>query len=202
MLTLDHVTVGISASIFTPLVIIAVYVNDLSDAVRKAYRRLVKKKDAQGGGNKAPGVDGQPGVILRTGDYDSDKETTVVDHQLPPPKSRGKTASLNKPVQHGRWLNWFGPLRHSAGSNDPGYAKLFGTFTFHTHIPGLRRLWKWQQYLQRSRRSPFSGSRWDDRYTTDYPLHHFLTGIRRFLSRIGNTLFMCIALPMLVAIGL
>lgn len=101
MLTLDHVTVGISASIFTPLVIIAVYVNDLSDAVRKAYHRLVKKKDAQGGGNKAPGVDGRPGVILRTGDYDSDKETTVVDHQLPPPKSRGKTASLNKPAQHG-----------------------------------------------------------------------------------------------------
>ncbi|KAK4682472.1 hypothetical protein QC764_0019500 [Podospora pseudoanserina] len=64
---------------------------------------------------------------------------------------------------------------------------------FHTHIPGLRRLWEWRRYLSAQSgtsssntgmvSSDLQGEKWSSAVETDYPLHRWGLGLRRVFRR-------------------
>ncbi|KAJ2994316.1 hypothetical protein NUW58_g1585 [Xylaria curta] len=69
------------------------------------------------------------------------------------------------------------PDSSDLASDDDEYAPLFGRYSFHAKIYGLRRLWKyrWYQYVGNS-------DEWVDEMDLDYPLNHYTTKTSEWLK--------------------
>jgi len=57
----------------------------------------------------------------------------------------------------------------NTGDDDREYSHLFGRWDWHSHIPGVRRLWEWKLYKVR-RATGHRMRRSQERYEWDYPL--------------------------------
>jgi hypothetical protein len=57
----------------------------------------------------------------------------------------------------------------NTGDDDREYSHLFGRWDWHSHIPGVRRLWEWNLYKVR-RETRHRMRRSQERYEWDYPL--------------------------------
>lgn len=57
----------------------------------------------------------------------------------------------------------------NTGDDDREYSHLFGRWDWHSHIPGVRRLWEWKLYKVR-RETRHRMRRSQERYEWDYPL--------------------------------
>ncbi len=166
--------VGFSAIIFIPLILLALYVNQLKSKLGAAFQQVLQTIDGQKKTADKPRVE----VEVDSKDYDSDKLTVAND--------RARTHVETFTRRSGR-SGFAGTHRSYGGGGDdddhggaeawegvefdPPYAEMFGRYVFHQGIPVLRNLWRHGYYRERGSRN----NRLKDRYIIDYPLNHYRT---------------------------
>jgi hypothetical protein len=155
---LTNSPVGFSALISIPLIFLALYVNKLIVRVKQIYKQMLKAL-------RDPDTLLDPVPREDTDDHDSDEEHTFVDRRTNAAKSdRYGLDGTNKSFDDD------GPAGDSDDENSP-YARLFGRYHFHRHIPLLRNFWRFRKYRRANAKR--KDNRWKDTYITDYPLHYW-----------------------------
>lgn len=154
--TNTNTPVGISAALFVPLIILALYVNEILSASRK-YWGKARKSFLASKASKRPKKLHEDDSDEKTDegeDHDSDKESGTDGDSVDESTSSDDSESEDAEARE--------------------YAQLFGKFTFHTHIPVARHLWRYDLYVQKDYivEDDFT---WTIR--KDYPLHHYLSKI-------------------------
>ncbi|KAE9365921.1 hypothetical protein N431DRAFT_495731 [Stipitochalara longipes BDJ] len=164
--TLALLLFGISTLVFVPLVFIALYVNQITSFTKETFQSFFLP------GNKITDEAEDKKVEE---EEESDEESFKDDDD-----ESTKVAEIDE--EHTEVLS---------EDTIETYAKIFGVWTFHTKIPIVRKLWKWQVYL--NTRDDDSEYLDDEGIDMGYPLQHFLdkiplekwvpTGLYRWLFR-------------------
>lgn len=165
-------TVGFSAVIFIPLIMLALYVNKLIANIKQIYKQLLKAL-------KDPETVLNPALAEEHLNHDSDQEKTFIDHRTLANAPSGYafgTRRTNKTNRADSADNSDNSSHNNSSDDSNGgksgrYAPLFGRYYFHRAIPVLRNLWRYRRYRQPDVRR--RENRWKDRYVRDYPLRYY-----------------------------
>lgn len=146
--------VGITAALSIIFVVLAFKANSIRSWYKAKFRPLKKSTKEE----KPRRV---KGLKVHNEPEDSDKEHSGQEDHL-----KAKEPDSESSI---RGMSDLGPL-----PSHPKYAPLFGTFTFHTAIPGARKLWK---YEYRHRKDEDG----DSILSKDYPLHRYLVKATKWI---------------------
>ncbi|KAL2270175.1 hypothetical protein VTJ83DRAFT_2359 [Remersonia thermophila] len=142
---------GLSAAIFTPLIVLALSINTLMAGVKSLFSDPDKSTDPLH----------KDALFI----HDSDPEDSSPNSS---PNSLDGDSSYQRSDPPS--------ARSSSDAASPKYAPLFGRWTFHAHIPYLRNLWRWRRYPLRF---VFRvDNPWTGRLVRDYPLRRFRRRLR------------------------
>ncbi|KAL2266669.1 hypothetical protein VTJ83DRAFT_6021 [Remersonia thermophila] len=189
---------GISAAIFIPLIVLALYVNKLIARVKYFYLQalsaisnpdtalnpLPDKAETDHDSDLENTFVGAPSVTHCSSRYGSNKRSDRTTHA-----KSGPPTSYRRHRHHHSSSD-----SESDGSIESGstrrYAMLFGYFVFHTNLPWIRNLWLYRQYRVSDARK--GNNRWKDSYVADYPLRRFRRRVRLWVLRgLVITLALC-----------
>ncbi|PMD34885.1 hypothetical protein L207DRAFT_128482 [Hyaloscypha variabilis F] len=153
--TLALLLFGISTLVFVPLVFIALYVNQITSFTRETFQAFFLPSN--------PVIDDIEEKKVEEDD-ESDEEEFKDDGDE-------STKVAEDDEGHGEIIS-----EVLSEDTTETYARLFGRWNFHTKIPGVRELWRWQVYLNNA--DDHDSEYLDDEYENyNYPLQHFLDKI-------------------------
>ena len=146
--------------VFIPLVVIALYVNQITSFTKETFKSFVLR-------------DKQP-----TDDSEDNEIEDELDDESVKDKDEGEDDDSTKVDDNDDDI----AEATSEDSSWATYAPIFGRWKFHTRIPIVRKLWQRQVYL--NTRDDDSDYLFDEGIEMDYPLHHFLSkfSLRKYIS--------------------
>jgi hypothetical protein len=146
--------------VFIPLVVIALYVNQITSFTKETFKSFVLR-------------DKQP-----TDDSEDNEIEDELDDESVKDKDEGEDDDSTKVDDNDDDI----AEATSEDSSWAKYAPVFGRWKFHTRIPIVRKLWQRKVYL--NTRDDDSDYLFDEGIEMDYPLHHLLSkfSLRKFIS--------------------